>query len=171
MSLSILLIWQFIGMFIYFQISNDFIKKEASKILSKESYKEFQTLDISKSDFKKLIWLNKKEFRFRNNIYDVKKINFVKNTVKIKCYLDKKENSLLQSLTSTIEVKSSKSNKNSNQSLLIKILQSPILSHSKPFEIPDFTSSFKTNKSIFSYSKVRFSGFLTTEIKPPINRV
>ena len=168
-SFLILLSWQFIGMFIYFQASNNLIEKEASKIIAQNNSKEFKNLELTKSEYQQIIWQNKKEFRFKNNLYDVKKITFLKNTVSIKCYLDTNENSLFQSLSSTIEIKHSKDNKNDHQSLIIKILQSPILSNSNTIEIPHFNSTYNL-KSFFTYSKNRFSVFLETEIKPPINR-
>ncbi len=169
-SFLILLVWQFIGVFIYFQTSRHIIKKEVASILNQKSNKKIQTLELTKLEFKQVIWQNKKEFRFQNNLYDVKKITFLNNSIRVKCYLDNKENSLLQSISSTIGTKHSKDNKTDQQSLITKILQSPILSNSDTIEMPHFNSTNHI-KSFFTYSKNCFLIFLETEIKPPINRV
>jgi len=71
-------------------------KNKITKTLkSNTQNNQIKSLIFSKSEFKKIIWMNKNEFSYHSNLYDLKKFIKSKNNIKIICFLDKFENKII----------------------------------------------------------------------------
>jgi hypothetical protein len=98
--LAIVLLWQGLGSFVYFQFERRNIRKEIKTRLKagvpKEDLVEFR---FSSLEFKQLEWRKSNEFVWESHFYDIiEKQNKSHDSVALKCISDKQEDKLFASL-------------------------------------------------------------------------
>ncbi len=98
--LAIVLLWQGLGSFVYFQYERRDIRKEIKTRLKagvpKEDLVEFR---FSSLEFKQLEWRKSNEFVWENHFYDIiEKQTNSHDSVVLKCISDKQEDKLFASL-------------------------------------------------------------------------
>ena len=170
-SIILLFAWQLIGVFIYFGVSTFRVKQEAQLVLSKNNKKKIQTLAFTTNEYKKIVWIDKKEFRYQSNLYDVKKIHQTNNKTFITCYLDAKENKLLQVQQDVFGLATSKNNEKNSQTILLKIIQTPFISNLEAVKISLLFPQELKEKQFFMYKMRNYLVALDTSFKPPIQSV
>ena len=170
-SIILLFAWQLIGVFIYFGVSTIRVKQEAQLVLSKNNKKKIQTLAFTTNEYKKIVWIDKKEFRYQSNFYDVKKIHRTNNKTFITCYLDTKENKLLQVQQDVFGLATSKNNDKNSQTILLKIIQTPFISNLEAVKISLLFPQELKEKQFFIYTTKNYLVSLDTSFKPPIQSV
>ncbi len=170
-SIILLFAWQLIGVFIYFGVSTFRVKQEAQLVLSKTNNKKIQTLAFTPNEYKKIVWIDKKEFRYQSNLYDVKKIHRTTKKTFITCYLDAKENKLLQVQQDVFGLDTSKNNEKNSQTILLKIIQTPFLSNLEAVKISLLFPQELKEKQFFMYKMKNYLVALDTSFKPPIQSV
>lgn len=170
-SIILLFAWQFIGVFIYFGVSIIRVKQEAQLILSKNNKKKIQTLAFTPNEYKQIVWIDKKEFRYQSNLYDVKKIHRTTKKTLIACYLDTKENKLLQVQQDVFGLDTSQDNNKTSQTVLLKIIQTPFLSNLEAVKISLLFPQELKEKPFFIYTIKNYLVALNPSFKPPIQSV
>ena len=170
-SIILLFAWQLIGVFIYFGVSTIRVKQEAQLVLSKNNKKKIQTLAFTPNEYKKIVWIDKKEFRYQSNLYDVKKIHRTTKKTVITCYLDAKENKLLQVQQDVFGLATSKNNEKKSQTILLKIIQTPFISNLEAVKISLLFPQELKEKLFFIYTTKNYLVSLDTSFKPPIQSV
>ena len=170
-SIILLFAWQLIGVFIYFGVSTFRVKQEAQLVLSKNNNKKIQTLAFTPNEYKKIVWIDKKEFRYQSNLYDVKRIHRTAEKTVITCYLDAKENKLLQVQQDVFGLATSKNNEKNSQTILLKIIQTPFISNLEAVKISLLFPQELKEKQFFMYKMRNYLVALDTSFKPPIQSV
>ncbi len=96
--------YQCAGYILVYKANFMLCKKEMKrKIKAGLSESELTYFTFSITDFKNLDWLNRKEFRHQNTLYDVvKKINTENDSVKVACINDTQESVLFANLNEHI---------------------------------------------------------------------
>lgn len=104
----------------------------------KSSTSNFQTLQLSNKEFKKVVWIKKHEFQYKSHLYDIQSIRQSKGNVTILCIQDNDEERLISHYSKQIQNHQKDSKKNTGSSVWHKLLSSvylPIYTESNPFLI------------------------------------
>jgi hypothetical protein len=159
-------LWQTVGTFIYFQTNKYYIKLESQSHLTTSS--KTQTIDLTPSEFKDLIWQNKKEFVYNSQLFDFISIFKKGNKISIKGFQDKKEENLNRKISKLIDSDSKKEKNDSSNSILIKIIKTPYLSQIGIHINPVIFNETIEIKHARSTSLSNYIVYLNVEHSPPI---
>lgn len=170
-SIILLFSWQFIGTFIYFEVTSQCVKNDAQVIISTNNKKEIQILSFTPDEYKKIVWSGGKEFRYESNLYDVKNINRSSKNTLISCYLDQKEEKLIQRQSNIINLNNSNNKEKNSPTIVLKIIQTPFISNLEIIKISTFFLPELKEKQFFVYKMKNYFVALDPSYKPPINRV
>lgn len=151
-----------VGYYPFFIIKQQLIKREIKQKIKKNiPANELTVLLFDKSTFNSLKWMDKKEFSYNDNMYDVIKIETLKNdSIRILCIDDKKEKTLFTHLDKL--TKTSEKNKQNKEVLLSTL-------HIKDY-IPTKTMTFENfvQKPIrFITKKDHYKSYITEIPSPP----
>lgn len=159
----IIFCWQIAGVFLHFQASQQIIKNKSKKFLLEST--NLISINIKKEDYKQIIWINKKEFRYGSELFDMKSISTKNNRIVIKCFNDKKENKLIKS---TLNKNQNKDSKNKSNQLSIKILAQTFIGNNITFQNQENLTLIKVNEMYFKYLNNYDFIYNNSTIKPPI---
>ncbi len=169
-SLSILFLiifcWQFVGVFLVFQTSQQIIKNEVKEKLKND--KNLIELSFTKEEYSKIIWIHKGEFKYDSNLYDLKSKKSVYNKVILTCFSDIKEQMLVS--YTNLSLNSNKDSKNNDHSNLLwkKIAQTNYIKSFNQITFVLNETQIEFVKPSFYYRNKNYSVSLKSPIKPPI---
>ena len=162
----IIFCWQFVGVFLHFQTSQQLIKNEVKQKLKHK--KNLIEISFTKEEYSKIIWIHKGEFKYNSNFYDLKSKKTVNHKVILTCFSDTKEQSLMSD--TNLKLNTNKDRNKSDQPNLLwqKITQTNYIKsfHQITFVLNETQIEFK--KPSFYYLNKNYFVLIASQIKPPI---
>ena len=96
------MLWQIVGFFSYFEISQFKIRKEIKKVIKHSvPSNQLKVLCFSKLEQQKIVWINSHEFRYNGRLYDVIHKKSLSGGVIFRCLDDRQETKLFEKLNQT----------------------------------------------------------------------
>ena len=158
-SLFALLLLNLFGFYIAFVIKQGDVQKEMEALTNAPVHTAPAFISFSKNDFANIIWLrDKKEFRFNGKLYDVSRIEILKDEVKLFVIDDLAETKLIDEFVSLFHQQNEKNKTNSPLQFLLEhflqefttgqitVLYHPAVSFTSFFEKDFHFSSFILNQ-------------------------
>lgn len=159
--------WQFVGSYLYFESARHDIREKAKKMM-KSSSSNFQILQLTQKEFKKVIWIKEHEIQYQSNLYDVKSISKNGKQIDIVCILDKDENRLISYYSNQIQTNQSDKEGNATGNLVWhKVLNTVYLSPTFDSDFFILDSELNSNLKI-PYIENQSSPHLRSIFTPPI---
>jgi hypothetical protein len=97
--LGLLMLWQIIGLFSYFEISQYKIRKEIKQVIKHSVPKDqLKVLYFSREEQKHIVWIKSHEFKYQGRLYDVIKRTITFEGIIFRCIDDVQETRLFEKL-------------------------------------------------------------------------
>ena len=97
--LGLLMLWQLIGLFSYFEISQLKIRKEIKQAIKHSVPKDqLKVLYFSREEQKHIVWIKSHEFKYNGRLYDVIKRTITSEGITFRCIDDVQETKLFEKL-------------------------------------------------------------------------
>jgi hypothetical protein len=164
-----LFLWQLTGFVLYFEHSYRLLKREIKQSV-KEGIPQDQliTLKLSDEECKELLWLDRREFKYQGNLYDVvRKFNAVDNLLVIHCISDEKEKVLFATLGETVSKHLTGKDQKSSVGTWFKLLQLPMIEHTHSTFVNRTIDEDKTQKKFSVYRESFSSRSIEVDSPPP----
>lgn len=157
-GLLFLFIWQLVGFVVYFEFEHYTYKKELKSVIRQNlQHENICVFEMDQAEMNRLIWLNKKEFKLKGELYDVIRMKTLNSgKIFLECLNDTQEKSLFAKLNQAISSESDGKYPQSPSSHCVKLLKTPYLPvYPEKIETIDFeqisaqpTDKYKTNISL-----------------------
>lgn len=97
--LGLLMLWQLVGLFSYFEISQLKIRKEIKQAIKHSVPKDqLKVLYFSREEQKHIVWIKSHEFKYNGRLYDVIKRIITSEGITFRCIDDVQETKLFEKL-------------------------------------------------------------------------
>lgn len=162
----VLLLFNSMGYYIVFKATQYAIKKEIKNIIKQGvPDKDFSLIKVAAADFQKraaLEWLDKKEFRYQGQMFDVVRYNTCNDTTYYYCINDKQEEKLFSNLDKLIEHHSKKTDATRSKA---RGIYKNIIRH---YVVNSKTSNSPVSRYLlFSTAQVKIPAWFSKEIPTP----
>jgi hypothetical protein len=164
--------WFLMGFFIHFGLSKWQLNKQAQVLINKPSNShQYKTFRFSRFEMESLVWLKHKEFKYKEDHYDVVGISWDQiDSVRIVCYKDTPETKFFNRMARLISKKSDTDKRSSSSPIWSNLLKTPLLSNqSASFELVTLVDSKEIN--FYTYKERSYQAYLTLDTPPPQSRV
>ncbi len=163
----IIFCWQFVGVFLHFQTSQKLIKNEVNQKL--KNNKNLIEISFTKEEYSKIVWINKNEFKFNSNLFDLKSKRIKENKMILTCFSDREEYKLISEATQSFNT-NKESKKNDQPNLLWqKIAHSNYLKSTHQISFILNKHQIEFVKPSYYYLNKNYFVSIVPQIKPPIN--
>lgn len=133
----------------------------------KNSTGDFHTLQFSFQEYQEITWINKHEFKFKSNLYDVRSITKRSEHINIVCLLDKDENQLINHYSNQIQPNQNDKESDTGSLVWNKILNSIYLPGTF-YSIKHSEAFVSNSKHNIPYKDHQSSPHLKSIFSPPI---
>lgn len=164
--LGILMLWQIIGLFSYFEISQLKIRKEIKQVIKHSVPKDqLKVMYFSREEQKNLIWIKSHEFKYKGRMYDVIERTVTSDGIIFRCIDDVQETRLFEKLNQAISYNLGHRSDNHPLNQWMKFSQTLFLLENTATSV--FTSFLRKEMPIFYYQNLHKDWCKLPQAPPP----